>query len=510
MVTKTIAFRVWLFIVVSLWMVNFIMFTVAREYALFNQALLGTAIGLSLLMVLVYRKTLAHFFNKRKTRLMATSAVRLFLVFCILAMINYISVKTSYQFDLTSSKIHSLSEQSKEVASGIEEDTEMILFAKREEWERYLPLLRQYKNENSKISLRAIDIEANPSLTKVNNIEKSGTVVLKKGAKSFKAVADSELSVTNLLIKSLRAKSLVIYYTAGHGELDPANETQGGASFLFKVLNNGSYNLKELDTLKVETIPSDADAVISIGPTKGFMDLEVEILENYLKRGGNLFVLLGPNFKKADFNNIRELMKKRGIVHHNALVLDRLSAVQGANATIPMVNRYDHEHSITKKFTERTLFPLSAALEENKVPNVKYNSLAKSSPFPASWAESQIDDINSGKVYYTKGLDLKGPVSLFSVAENSKEFSKLAVAASVEFISNAYQNQSSNFNLFMNTLSWLVDDEGIISLNRPALTTNMIVLSAPQISLIFYFSILFLPFCFFAIGIWIYRKRVNK
>ncbi|MBC76542.1 MAG: hypothetical protein CME64_11065 [Halobacteriovoraceae bacterium] len=510
MVKRTLAFQIWLFIVISLWMVNLVMFTVAGEYALFNQALLGTTIGLTLLMLLVFRKGVYRFFNQRKTRMAAVTGIRVFLVLCILAMLNYIGVKTSHQFDLTSSKIHSLSDQSKQVASDLDEDSELVLFAKREEWERYLPLLRQYSNENPKLSVRAVDIETNPSLVKINNIEKSGTVVLKKGNKNFKAVADSELSVTNLLIKALKAKSLNIYYTMGHGELDPTSDKPAGASYLFKVLNNGSYNLKELDTLKVESIPSDADAVISIGPTKGFMNVEVEILEDYLDKGGNMFLLLGPNFKKMDFGNIRELIRKKGVVHHNALVLDRLSAVQGANATIPMVNRYNHEHSITKNFTDRTLFPLSAALEESKTPNTKYTALAMSSPFPASWAESQLDDINSGKVYYTKGLDLKGPVALFSVVENTKTFSKLAVSASVEFISNAYQNQSSNFNFFLNTLSWLVDDEGIISLNRPALKKNMIVLSAPQISLIFYFSILFLPFCFFAVGIWVYRKRVNR
>ncbi|MCO4752850.1 MAG: GldG family protein [Bacteriovoracaceae bacterium] len=507
---KSFILKAWFFIVFSLWIINAVMFTVAQEYALLNRALLGSAIGLSALMIAVFYKKILQFLKRKKVRMSLVTGVRIFLVICILSIVNYIGVKSSFKFDLTSSKLHTLSEQSKEVASQVDEELEMVLFAKRSEWDRFLPLLGQYRNLNKKIKVNAVDIESNPSLTKLNNIEKSGTVVLKKQGKSFKSSAESELSVTNLLIKSLRSKSLNIYYTTGHGELEPFNEKPEGGSYLFKILNNGSYNLKPLDTLKVDRIPADADAVLSLGPVKGFMDLEVELFEKYLNRGGNVFLLLGPNFQTTDLSNLRAVLEKRGIKHHNALVLDRLSAVQGANATIPIVNRYNHEHSVTNKFTGRTLFPLSAALESVKVKNTSYHALAMSSPFPASWAESQLKDINSGKVYYTKGLDLKGPVGLLAVTENSKDFGKLAVSASVEFVNNSYQNQSSNFNLFMNTLSWLVDDEGLISLNRPALSDNMIVLSAPQISLIFYFSILFSPFCLFAIGIWVYRKRVNK
>ena len=507
---KSFILKTWFFIVFSLWIINAVMFTVAQEYALLNQALLGSAVGLSALMILVFYKRILAFFKKKKVKMGFVTGMRVFLVLCILSIVNYLGVKTSYKFDLTTSKLHTLSEQSKEVASQVEDDVEMVLFAKRSEWENYLPLLRQYRNINKKIKVSAIDIESNPSLTKLNNIEKSGTVVLKKQGKNFKSFAGTELSVTNLLIKSLRSKSLNIYYTVGHGELEPFNEKPAGGSYLFKLLNNGSYNLKPLDTLKIDRIPADADAILALGPVKGFMDLEVELIGKYLKRGGNVFVLLGPNFQTTDFSNIRKVLEERGIKHHNALVLDRLSAVQGANATIPIVNRYNHEHSVTNKFTGRTLFPLSAALEEKKVKNITYHALAMSSPFPASWAESQLKDINSGKVYYTKGLDLKGPVGLLAVSEHSKDFGKLAVSASVDFVNNSYQNQSSNFNLFMNTLSWLIDDEGLISLNRPELSNNMIVLSAPQISLIFYFSILFSPFCLFAIGIWVYRKRVNK
>ena len=59
-------------------------------------------------------------------------------------------------------------------------------------------------------------------------------------------------------------------------------------------------------------------------------------------------------------------------------------------------------------------------------------------------------------------------------------------------------------------LAWVVDDEGIISLNRPELENEMILLSASQVTLIFYFSIVFMPFLFFGIAVYFYRRRLKK
>ena len=502
--------KIWGFIAFSLWIVALVMYTVAGEFAVFNLGVLLSAIILSGVLAFFKRKELLTLVRRPYWRKASISAFRVFLVLCILAMLNTLAVKTSKSFDFTSSKLHSLSEQSKMIAKQIKEETKITLFAKRELWDRYLALLRQYANENKNIHITAVDVEENPSLTKLNNVEEDGSIVVESAGRKLKGVARSELQVTNLLIKSMRERKLVVYYTSGHGELDRRSEEAEGGSFLFGVMNDGGYELRQLDTLQLKSVPSDADAVLVLGPKHGFLDFETQLLKDYLQKGGNVFILLGPNFKKSNFDTLRSIMAARGIRHHNALVLDRLSAVQGANATIPIVNRYNHEHTVTKSFEGRTLFPLSAALEENKSEGITYSALAMSSAFPASWAESQLDGINSGKVFYNKGMDLEGPVALLAVSESSKDLGKLAVSASADFISNAYQNQSSNFNLFMNTLAWLMDDEGIISINRPALSSNMVILSAAQISLIFYFSILFLPFVFFAAAVWIYRRRLKQ
>ena len=510
MVIKNTAFKIWAFIAVSLWAVALVMFTVAGEFMALNYGVLAAAFLLSLALIFLRRREVKRFLKRPGSKKGFFALIQGLLILAILAMINYIAVKGSKTYDLTASKIHSLSEQSKEVATSAQKNLKITLFSKRSEWERYLTLLRQYKNLNKNISIRAIDVEEEPALAKANDITKDGVIIIEDGNTKYRGSAASELEVTNLLLKTLRDREIVLYRTIGHGELAPENEDTGGGSFLYSQLRGAGYKIEALDTMKVKSVPENAAAVLILGPSQGFLKEEVGILSDYVSAGGNLFVLIGPDFKGDHHKTLRGLLKEMGAAQHNALVLDRLSAVQGANATIPIINTYSATHNATKEFSGRTLFPLSSALEKAPRENIVFTSLAKSSPFPASWAESQLNEINSGKVYYNKGLDLKGPVTVLAATENKTNGSRLALGASVEMVGNAYQNQSNNFNLFMNTLAWLIGDEGVISLNRPELSSNMIILSAPQISLILYFSILFLPFTSFAIAVWVFRRKAKK
>jgi hypothetical protein len=59
----------------------------------------------------------------------------------------------------------------------------------------------------------------------------------------------------------------------------------------------------------------------------------------------------------------------------------------------------------------------------------------------------------------------------------------------------------------LNSTSWLLNDEGIISFNRPGTEEYPVILSAQHIQLIFVISILLVPIIFFGAGIFVYRRR---
>ena len=315
--------------------------------------------------------------------------------------------------------------------------------------------------------------------------------------------------MTNLILDAQKKDRIKIYYTTGHKELSRFEENQNSAKFFYDVIAKSNYILSPIDLMKSAEVPTEADLLILLAPKSGFLPQEIESLKKFKQRGGNFLIFLSPLFFDENLSDLFKFVASFGVEFENKLALDRLATMQGLDASVPIITNYE-AHSITKDFQGRTLFPISASLKKMKKENVEVKTIIKTSAFPASWAESDLENINKGKVFFNADSDSKGPINLMMTSVDKNYNSKAVFVSSAGIISNAYKSQSPNFNLLLNSIVWLTDDEGIISLNRPGLSEEIIILSASELSLIFYFSILFLPFVFFAVGIWTYRKRANK
>jgi len=501
---------IWIFILISLWIINLVMFTVAPEYVIFNQAVLGSAIGLSLLFLVIYRKVIIQGLKKPYQRHVMTNSITIILVTLIIILINHLSLEVRMAKDFTKDKLHTLSQQSQHLINNLKAPLKLELFAKRSDWDRYYSLLRQYESESKKITVKLHDIETSPTLVQQKGIKENGTLLLSFMGRELIAPIKNELDITNLILKAQKEKRLKIYYTIGHKEIDRNVSGNLGAKYFYDKVFQSNYILKPIDLLKQSSIPMEADLLMILAPRTGFLEKEINSLKQYLERGGNVLALLPPMFFDEDLTTLLELIKSYGVEVENKLALDRLSTMQGADASMPIITNFDLSHPISKGFSSRVLFPISSSLKENKAENIKTTVIAKTTAFPGSWAESDLKNINTGKVFFNGDQDTKGPINLMIASVHAKFNSKLVIGSSVQMISNAYKSQSPNFNLMLNSIAWLTDDEGIISLNRPGLNEEVIIMSASELSLIFYFSILFLPFVFFALGIWMYRHRVNR
>ena len=119
------------------------------------------------------------------------------------------------------------------------------------------------------------------------------------------------------------------------------------------------------------------------------------------------------------------------------------------------------------------------------------------------------DEVKLGKAAYNEGLDYEGPLNIIVAGEDKRD-SRVLISASTSFISNQFKGQTNNFNLFLNSLSWLARDEALMSLNRPSLKGNIIYVSDIHLSFVFYLVICVVPFIYFGLGIYFYRKKMNS
>lgn len=503
-------YPLWVIINILIYMCVVGLWITAPEYKSLNIGLTVFSVTLTILLSFMRWSEIKIFLKSHYFKHVLYHVLNIFLVISIVGVLNYLGNRNFQEFDLSSEKRNSLSEQTVKVLEMIKSPLTMTIYSKREDWKPMLDLLKLYQAKNKKIKLNAIDTDARPDLVKAKKITQNGMVFIDYAGKESNFALGDELSVTNALLKILRNEKIMIYMITGHDELSCADNSNEGISELCHQLDGQNYEIKNLDLTQTKKIPADASAVMVFGPVTGFLDAEAKQLEAYLDQGGSMFLALAPAFKSEVYDNLTSLAKPFGLQLGKDVVIDRLSTVQGSEATIPIISNYDQSHVITAQFNLRTIFPLSSS-----VSTVEGNDsavlLALTTPFPGSWAETDLKGITAGKAEYKEGQDRKGPIGLIGIGEkvgaNAQKDSRFVLLGSSSFLINAYQNQSGNSTLFLNTVSWLINDEGIISFNRPGLSEHPVILSAQHIQMIFVIAILLVPIIFFGCAIFIYRRR---
>ncbi|HXH74394.1 MAG TPA: GldG family protein [Bacteriovoracaceae bacterium] len=505
---KSWLFPLWVIIDVLIFLVVIALWITAPEYLTLNIGLTIFAGSLALILGFIKINSIKAFVKTSYFRKASYHVLNSLLVIMIICLVNYMGNKNYKEFDVTAEKRNSLTGQTLRVLDMIKEPVKLTIYSKREEWTPILNLLKLYEAASKHIKLEAIDTDLRPDLVKSKGITQNGTIIIEhKGKESLFQITD-ELSVTNALLKTLRTEKIVLYFVTGHKELTCNEKGQEGISQICQLLVGQNYEIRELNLTATTEVPADANAVFVLGPTSGFLKNEIDQLRKYLLKGGSMFLALAPAFKAELYDDLIKLAEPYGLTMGKDIVVDRLSTVQGAEATIPIINNYEANHPITAGFTQRTVFPLSSSIQT--VPGKDGAILlAFTSSFPGSWAESDLKGVTEGKATYNEKTDRKGPVALLGIGESTEttKGSRFAMMGSSSFLVNAYQNQSANSTLFLNTVSWMVDDEGIISFNRPGIEEYPVILSAQHIQMIFVISIMLVPILFFGTAIFIYRRR---
>ncbi len=501
--------KIWIFITIGLILASFVLEVVAPELKLVVFGTLLSGLVLMIIQLLYYRKALRDLCSTRFFQNGISHVFRVLIILSILGVSNYLILKNDVSIDLTSQKYHSLSEQSKKIVGNLKGPLKITLFAKRGDWDHFLAILDKYENASDFITLEALDIDKSLPLIRKHNITENGSILIEYQDRVVVSKVESELKVTNSLIKAIREREINIFYTTGHGELDFNSKEKLGASFLKRSIESVNYNLRSLDLIS-QNIPASADAILISSTRFGFLENEIQKLEDYLGRGGNLVVLLQSNLSGANQESLYSFLQRNGVQVVDSIVIDRLAKSQGSEFTTPIINQFGQESSITNSFQGRVLMPLSTALVAEDSEHLELKKLLWTTPFPATWAEKNIKGIIDGKATYDLDTDLKGPITLGLTAFNKKNQSKLVVFGSSGFVTNAFESQSANLNLFLNSLSWVLDDEGIISINRPGLKNSKVMISLSQETLILFFLLIFMPTLFFVMSFVLYRRAVNS
>ena len=208
---------------------------------------------------------------------------------------------------------------------------------------------------------------------------------------------------------------------------------------------------------------------------------------------------------------------KWGVRVDDDLVLDvsGVGRLVGAGPSIPLVRSYQN-HKITERFRAMTFFPLTRSIQPDKAPPAGITVEPLFSSDENSWGET---DLKSREASFDEGKDLKGPLPLAVAvtkeikAETDKDSAskaRLVVVGTSNFPINSYFENQGNGNLFLNMISWLAQDEDLISIRPKPPEDRKIMMSQSQLSLLRLFVIIVLPGIVLVIGISVVVRRRRK
>lgn len=483
------------------------------DESLLNGATTLFNLSLTTVLIIIKRERFLHFYQSSQFRSFVGVGINCLLVMFLLGLLNYVAFKFPWQKDISLLKLNTLTEQTKEVLKNVDEKITFKIFARKNEIALWLPILDLYRFENRHIEIEKINIELRPDLVGEYKIQNTSTLIIEfKGRRQQVAVRD-ELNVTNAIVRLTRLSDPVVYYIFGHGEIDPNSNENDGIKVVLDGARNSALDIRPLNLTSAQEIPFDAKAIVLWGPKSSLMDSEIAIIERFIARGGGLVVALDPDLNARKFENLENVLKRLGFNYHHNLIYDRKNFVNGSKGAVPIASSFDPDHLLTKDFKGQVFFPLVSsvgvldeAVEKNE--GIKYHELLMSNSAPESWGEIDRSEISKEAAFYTEGHDRKGPLSMVVSMESNKN--RILLFGNSTFAMNNYIKFSSNMTFFLNSLSWVVGEDRLVSFNLPIIQSEQIFISENQLGAVFYFSVIFAPLILIIISITIYRRRRGK
>lgn len=450
--------------------------------------------------------------SRRSTRFGLNTGASIVFLAAILIFLQTFSSRYSARIDTTTNRRFSLSQQTTNILAGLDREIHITCFFKeattgKKELE---DLLEEYRSVTSFIIYEFIDPDKDPVAARRYEIKSYGTIVVESGGLQEKIFKITEDEVTNTILKVTRTDRKRIYFVTGHGEKSIEGTDPEGINKLKEAILAENYDVSEILTLREEEIPRDCEILVVAAAEKDIFPSEAAVIGRYLAEGGILLVLLEPIL---DLPGLYEIIDRYGIAIGNDVIIDRFGRVLAGNFLTPVVNQYG-EHPITEGFAHASFFPQARSISAEEAPTAGVTVEIIASTGESAYAETNIDAIlEESKTQYEGEQDLAGPVGLAAVATMPVDTtallgppvrsakSRVVVFGDSDFASNSYLDLGGNRDLILNTISWLAEEEDLISIRPKDSLTQPVMLTALHGRIVFWLSVVFMPAAIGAAGI---------
>ncbi len=439
----------------------------------------------------------------------------------ILALvINFVFVKLNITFDLTDNGMYSITEETEEFLSGLEDDiTIYYLEPDGSSIDVFDKILDQIDKASKRVTVIKKDPVLHPAFAAQYTDSESvnyGLIVVNESNQKYRFIPEDEYVIvdysinyqtyayeTNTTGLDMEGKidsaisyvtsgeSAKVYTVTGHGETALGEETTA-------LIRKANMEIDDLKLLTLDQIPEDCDVLLIQTPANDYTPEEATLIRDYLSGGGRLIVNL--SYLDCEHTTLMGVLADYGIGLKEGIIFDKENRMNRiypayyfvANVTAADINEgvYDKKYVISQG---------SSALTTDVTPeNLHLTNLLYTS------GSAYIKSIESNTAEMEEG-DESGVFYIGCSINDDITGAEICAYSGINMFSDDFANKSSygNINILINSITDLCGAEDKALAIRAIDFNDTETLSVPSASMALTIAavLMFIPLAMLVAGI---------
>lgn len=433
-----------------------------------------------------------RFINTIKKRWLISGTNTLLLIAILVAIVILInSVVQSLELtpiDCTSNKEYTLTKESKERVSKIQNDVN-IYFVGYEDSATQVSLAKQYNKANNKLNIEVIDTNQRTDIaSKYNVTNDSKAIIVENGEKSKTLYSDdlytydssyqtidlTEEKITSAILNVTSEKIANVYFLSGYS--DYSLDYSGGMYYLSSYLKDEVLNYQTLDMLIKGSIPDDCDTLVITTPNKDFDELTTNEITKYINNGGKILWLNSSYAESKDLPNVNKILALYGIEPFEVGYIYETDSSRKALGYESCIVEDLGSTDIAKKLTDVVLLnatKINVNTDELSNLNVEQQVII-STPSTSYFRKNISNTSSSSDMDEQGGFTVGGIYTKKISSETEEKESKLVIFGDNNFISDIQLTSqtnpmvflANNKDLMLNSIAYLTNNDQDITIRK--------------------------------------------
>ncbi len=471
-----------------------------------------------------------------KKKWLRSVVLTLLLVAIIVALyfvVNYAVEKANIpDLDMTKEKIYSISQETKDKVGNIETDVTLSIYNM---YDAVKDFAYQYARLNDHIKVEEVENLTTKTKWKTEygvTDDSKFMVISTEGREkilneydfytydytTYAEIDITEEAITNGILDVVTTVKPKIYFMTGHNTYSDA---------LFQYLQSDlTEEVNEVKTVNIMTtgkVPDDCDVLVITALKEDIKELEKDALNKYIKKGGEILLLLDPNIDKVKLTNFKKVLDEYGVSVSDGIILEGDADKMVSGAPNFVISTMNSSSSITKNISmEMNLCLINSGklqiADADKLEEKSVTAEALATVSSKAFYRTDLQSSSQKKISSDEDASSTPVAALMTKKIDDNTESKLIVFANTAFATNTQIQVNTQYYMYaldfynnkdilLNSISYLTEREDNITIRKNVEAVNYEVTETQnRIVLAIIFAV---PVLIIIIGIvvWLMRRR---